>query len=80
MADAFDPYREALVVEQVTVWPDELSDVEPEDRQRIAERLHADAGQAAQLEYVRLPTGFCRRITVTGEDVKRLAETDAAGA
>jgi hypothetical protein len=72
LADNFDPYREALVVETSTVWPDELADVSPDERRRIAERLHADPAHAGQLEYVRLPTGFCRRITVTAGDVERV--------
>ena len=72
MVDNFDPYREALVVETSTVWPDELAEVSPDQRSRIAERLHANAEHASQLEYVRLYTGFCRRITVTAEDVERV--------
>jgi len=72
MADKFDPYREALVVETCTVWPEGLGDLSPDQRRRIEERLHADAQQAAQLEYVRLPTGFARRITVTAQDLERL--------
>jgi hypothetical protein len=72
MADPFDPYREALVVETVTVWPDELAAVLPTERKRIEERLHADPQNAKQLEYVRLHAGFCRRITVTAEDLERL--------
>lgn len=71
MAENFDPYREALVVETATVWPEGL-DVPPDQRRRIAERLHADPEHARQLEYVRLHTGFCRRITVTPEDMERL--------
>ena len=43
MADKFDPYREALIVEN-----------------------------CADLEYVRVLTGFCRQITVTEEDLQRL--------
>jgi len=72
MADKFDPYREALVVETYTVWPEGIADPGPEDRRRMEERLHADAQHAAELEYVRLPTGFCRRITVTAQDLERL--------
>ena len=69
MPDMFDPYREALVVETVTVWPEELADVKPEDRQRIEQQLHADPAAASDIEYVRLYTGFCRRITVTLDDM-----------
>ena len=72
MADPFDPYREALVVESATVWPDELDDVKPEDRARVEEQLHADPAKAGDIEYVRLYTGFCRRITVTLDDWERL--------
>jgi hypothetical protein len=72
MSDPFDPYREALVVETVTVWPEEFAAVPPHQRKRIEERLHADPQSTKQLEYVRLHTGFCRRITVTAEDLERL--------
>jgi hypothetical protein len=72
MADKFDLYREALVVETSTRWPPELGELPPDERRRVEDRLHADASHAAQLEYIRLPTGFCRRITVTAEDLARL--------
>jgi hypothetical protein len=72
MADSFDPYREALVVETETIWPEGLAGTTPEERRRIEERLHADAAHAGQLEYVRLHAGFCRRITVTADDIQRL--------
>jgi hypothetical protein len=72
MADPFDPYREALVVETTIVWPPELASVATADRRRIEQRLAADPAHAAEMEYVRLSTGFCRRITVTPVDVERL--------
>jgi hypothetical protein len=72
MADTFDPYREALVVETLTIWPEEFARVLPAERKGIEERLHADAEHAKQLEYVRLHTGFCRQITVTAEDLERV--------
>jgi hypothetical protein len=72
MNENFDPYREALVIETKTVWPDELAGVSPADRQRIETALHADPQHAAQLEYVRLHAGFCRQITVAPADVQRL--------
>jgi hypothetical protein len=74
MSDKFDPYREALVVETNTIWPKDLSDVMADAARRtlIEEALHADAAQAADLQYVRLATGFCRQITVTAADVERL--------
>ncbi len=71
MAEPFDPYREALVIESQTIWPDDLAAMSPEDRQKIEERLHADPEHASELEYVRLHTGFCRRITVTPGDLQR---------
>lgn len=75
MADKFDPYREALVVETATVWSDDLVALPDEEKHRIEARLHADARQAAHLEYVRLHAGFCRRITVTKEDWERLQQS-----
>jgi hypothetical protein len=73
MADTYDPYREALVMETETVWPDEYADMPLEERTRIAYALHEKPGEAAHLEYVRVHTGFCRRIVVTPEDIQRLA-------
>jgi len=67
MSANFDPYREALVVETDTIWPEEFAGLSLAERDRVEARLHADA----QLDYVRLPTGFCRQITVTAEDLQR---------
>jgi hypothetical protein len=72
MGEPFDPYRDALVVETVTVWPEEYAEMDPAERGRIEARLHAEPQQASELNYVRLHTGFCRRITVTAEDLERL--------
>jgi hypothetical protein len=72
MANEFDPYREALVQETATVWPDEFDDVEPENRVSIAQQLHAEPEAAADLEYVRLHSGFARQITVTTADIERV--------
>jgi hypothetical protein len=71
MANTFDPYREALVVEALTVWPESLPGEPLGDaaRRRIEERLHADPAHAAELEYVRIPAGFIRKITVTTADL-----------
>ncbi len=71
MADKFDPYREALVMEEATIWPEEYDDWEPEDRRRVERQLHADPEQAAELTYVRVHSGFCRQITVTSDDLER---------
>jgi hypothetical protein len=74
MPNQFDPYREALVVEQKTVWPPDVAEqvTDPARRARIEERLHAEPALAAELQYVRLATGFVREITVTADDLKRL--------
>jgi hypothetical protein len=72
MPDEFDPYREALVIEAVTIWPEEYDHWDPAERQRIEAALHADAAQAADLVYVRMHTGFQRQITVTPADLERL--------
>src|SRR5262245_63136938 len=64
VADTFDPYREALVMETNTVWPEEYDDLSPKEKARIESALHADPKQCAQLEYIREHTGVCRQITV----------------
>jgi hypothetical protein len=73
MADTYDPYREALVMETETVWPDEYADMPLAERTRIAYALHEKPAEASHLEYVRVHTGFCRRIVVTPEDIARLS-------
>jgi hypothetical protein len=70
-----NPYRESLVIESETIWPDDLKSVAPGDRARIETQLHADPAKAENVEYVRLYTGFNRRITVTSGDVARLNGT-----
>ncbi|NBP87186.1 MAG: hypothetical protein EBU59_01475 [Planctomycetia bacterium] len=75
MPNQFDPYREALVVEQHTVWPDAYEDWSAEDRGRVETLLHATPADAAELDYVRQHSGFARVITVTDEDVERVAAT-----
>ena len=72
MADKFDPYREALIVETNTIWPEE-SELEPTRQAELAALLHANPEEAAHLEYVRTHTGFCRQITVTDEDIQRVS-------
>ncbi len=74
MADKFDPYREALVVETVTVWPDEYDELEPAEKARIADVLHADPASCANMEYIRTHTGFCRQITVSDSDFERVSQ------
>jgi len=72
MPDTFDPYRESLVMETVTIWPDAYDDWEPAERARIEKRLHEQPAEAEQIEYVRTHTGFCRQITITPADVARI--------
>jgi hypothetical protein len=72
MAKEFDPYREKLVMEEITVWPDELDRLEAADRLAAEAKLHADPDKAAHLEYIRQHTGFARKITVTAEDLTRI--------
>ena len=73
MPNAFDPYREALVMETETVWPVEFADVPLSEKLRLEAKLHANPQACKQLDYVRTHTGFCRQITVTEADVGRLS-------
>lgn len=84
MADPFDPYREALVVEEETVWSAAAGALaigwDRAKRARVERRLHADPRQATELHYVRVPTGFGRRLVVHPADLERLrsnADTSA---
>lgn len=72
MADQFDPYREALVMEEATIWPDEFDSIEPNERIRLEKLLHASPEEASELEYLRMHTGFRRQITVADADIQRL--------
>lgn len=73
MADKFDPYREALVMETNTIWPAEFADLSADEKAALEAKLHAKPDACAQLEYVREHTGFCRQITVTQADVQRVS-------
>ena len=72
MADTFDAYREALVVETATVWPADVV-MDPTSRTHFEAALHAHPESASHLEYVRVHSGFCRTIHVTEDDLERLA-------
>lgn len=72
MANAYDPYREALVVETLTLWPEEYDGWDETTKDRIAQQLQTNPQAAADMDYERLHTGFCRKITVTPEDIQRL--------
>jgi hypothetical protein len=73
MPDKYDPYREALVIETATIWPEEYTEMDAAERQRIEQALHGDPENASHLTYIRMHTGFCREITVTEEDLQRVA-------
>jgi len=73
VADKFDPYREALVMETNTIWPPEYDGWSPAERAAVEIKLHADPAACPQLEYIRTHTGFCRQITVTPADVERVS-------
>ena len=73
MPNAFDPYREALVVEHHTIWPDDYEDWSDGDKTRVESLLHAAPQEAADLDYIRQHTGFARVITVTAADVDRVS-------
>ena len=72
MPDKYDPYREALVMEEEVVWPDDAAEIEPAELARMARELHDDPQAAEQIEYIRTHTGFCRRIVVTPGDWERV--------
>ena len=69
MANKFDVYREALVMEEDTIWPD---GVEVADKAITHRALHDSDEQCGTIEYVRTHTGFCRKITATAEDIQRV--------
>jgi hypothetical protein len=72
MADKYDAYREALVMETETVWPEEYDHLDEEEKGRIAIALHSDPENATSLKYIRTHTGFCRQITVNEDDFSRV--------
>jgi hypothetical protein len=72
MPNAFDPYREALVVEAHTIWPEDYDDWSAADRERVEAALHASPGEATELDYTRQHSGFARVVTVTAADLERL--------
>lgn len=71
MPDKFDPYREALVMETHTIWPEEYDDWEPAEKARIEAYVQQHPEEAANLTYLRMHTGFCRTIEITPEDIER---------
>ena len=73
MANAFDPYREALVVENHTIWTADCEDWSAADKARVERLLHSSPQEAADLDYLRQHTGFARVITVTPADLDRVS-------
>jgi hypothetical protein len=73
MSNAYDPYREALVVERHTVWPEEYEDWSAADKAKAASLLHASPTEAADLDYLRQHSGFARVIRVTADDIERVS-------
>lgn len=69
----YSDYRNHLVVERKTVWPQDVPVTEGE-RGAIAAKLHANPKDAAVMSYVRCPTGFVQQITVTKEDLDRIGK------
>ncbi len=72
MPNAFDPYREAVVVETNTIWPEEYEAWDASDRGVVEAKLHADPKACTEMDYVRMHTGFCREIKVTAADLQRI--------
>ena len=70
MANKYDVYREALVMEEDTVWPEGVAVA---NKAIIHRALHDSADQCAAIEYVRTHTGFCRKITASDEDIQRVS-------
>ena len=72
MADKFDPYREALIVEVETQWPEEYDDWEPGERARVERLLHQTPEQArswSTCERTRVSAGG---FVVTPDDIARV--------
>ena len=73
MPDKFDPYREALIMETLTVWPEGYEHLSPDEKHRYEVALHSDPENCGHLDYIRVHTGFCRQITVTEDDLDRVS-------
>ena len=70
--DHYDRRLETLVMEQRTLFGDELAELTDDDRRWLAEALHVEPHKAARVRYERQHTGFCREIVATQADVERL--------
>jgi hypothetical protein len=72
--EGYDPYKDALVVEEETIWPEGVANFDESVRQAIERLAHARPETAEKLAYIKLPTGFCRRITLTPAQVDRFVD------
>ena len=70
--DHFDRRLETLVMEERTLFDEDLRALTDEDRDWLARALHAEPWRAAEVKYIRHHTGFCREIQATRADVERL--------
>ena len=58
MVNEFDPYREALVVEATTVWPDDYDHWDSTARRRVEEQFTWErAGQELLAAYAQMQRG-----------------------
>ena len=51
---------------------EEFADLDNATKLNVERALHTDPENAANLQYTRLHSGFCREITVTEEDINRV--------
>jgi hypothetical protein len=72
MANEYDPYREALVVETNTLWPEAYDEWDDDLRYQVELKLHSEPKACKELRYDRMHTGFARVISVTPDDLARL--------
>lgn len=70
--DHFDRRLESLVMEQRTLFDEDLGELSQDDRHWLAHALHAEPHRAANVRYERHHTGFCREIFASRTDVERL--------
>lgn len=71
----YDPRVDALAMERRTFWDPDVGDLTPDDRQWLAEEVHAHPELASKIRYERSHTGFTREITVTVDDIARIYES-----
>ena len=72
MPDKFDPYREALIIETNTIWPEQYEELDPQKKKKSQPRCTPIRKTLRTWFYVRMHSGFCREITITDEDIARV--------